>query len=80
MRRLFIIRKDLQLEPGKLAAMIGHCAEGYWTRLISKHAVNNNNGTYTVSFMFNSEIMDNYINGIFTKTIFEEYLIFLLFI
>ena len=30
MRRLFIIRKDLQLHPGKLAAMVGHCAEGYW--------------------------------------------------
>lgn len=71
MRRLFIIRKDLQLEPGKLAAMVSHCAEGYWTRLISEHAVNNNDGTYTVSFMFNSEIMDNYINDIFTKTICE---------
>lgn len=29
MRRLFIIRKDLNLSPGKLAAMVGHCAEGY---------------------------------------------------
>jgi len=71
MRRLFIIRKDLQLEPGKLAAMVGHCAEGYWTRLISKHAVNNNDGTYTVSFMFDGDIMDKYINDIFTKTICE---------
>ena len=71
MRRLFIIRKDLQLEPGKLAAMVSHCAEGSWTRLISKHAVNNNDGTYTVSFMFDGEIMDKYINDIFTKTICE---------
>lgn len=29
MRRLFIIRKDLNLSPGKLAAMVGHCAEVY---------------------------------------------------
>ena len=71
MRRLFIIRKDLQLEPGKLAAMVGHCAEGYWTRLISKHVVNNNDGTYTVSFALDGEIMDKYINDIFTKTICE---------
>ena len=31
MRRLFIIRKDLKLKPGKLAAMVGHCCEAYWT-------------------------------------------------
>ena len=34
MRRLFIIRKDLHLSAGKLAAMVGHCAEAYWTNLI----------------------------------------------
>ena len=37
MRRLFIIRKDLHLSSGKLAAMVGHCAEGYWTRLIKNN-------------------------------------------
>ena len=37
-RRLFIIRKDLQLSPGKLAAMVGHCAEAYWTRMLSMNA------------------------------------------
>lgn len=31
MRRLFIIRKDLNLSAGKLAAMVAHCAEGFWT-------------------------------------------------
>lgn len=34
MRRLFIIRKDLHLKPGKLAAMVGHCAEAYFTNLL----------------------------------------------
>lgn len=43
MRRLFIIRKDLHLSSGKLAAMVGHCAEAYWTRLISENVV----GKYT---------------------------------
>ena len=33
-RRIFIIRKDLSLSAGKLAAMVGHCAEAYWTNLI----------------------------------------------
>ena len=39
MRRLFIIRKDLHLSAGKLAAMVGHCSEAYWTNLIRRHAV-----------------------------------------
>lgn len=36
MRRLFIIRKDLHMSAGKLAAMVGHCAEAYWTRMIRR--------------------------------------------
>lgn len=34
MRRVFIIRKDLHLKPGKLAAMVGHCAEAYFINLL----------------------------------------------
>ena len=34
MRRVFIIRKDLNLKPGKLAAMVGHCAEAWFTNLL----------------------------------------------
>lgn len=37
MRRLFIIRKDLHLTAGKLGAMVAHCAEGYWLRLIERN-------------------------------------------
>ena len=42
MRRLFIIRKDLHLKPGKLAAMVGHCAEAYWTNLLKAGLVEDN--------------------------------------
>lgn len=42
MRRLFIIRKDLHLTPGKLAAMVAHCAEGYWIYLIRKNLKDEN--------------------------------------
>ena len=42
MRRLFIIRKDLHLRPGKLAAMIGHCCEAYWTNAMKAGDVEDN--------------------------------------
>ena len=40
-RRVFIIRKDLHLSSGKLAAMVAHCAEAYWTRMIRRHTLTN---------------------------------------
>lgn len=78
-RRLFIIRKDLNMSAGKLSAMVGHCAEAYWTRLISNNALphmkslNNTDDydTYSVSFDISREIFEGYIKGIFTKTICE---------
>ena len=60
MRRLFIIRKDLNLSAGKLAAMVAHCAEGYWTRLISKNSMEDG-GVYQVTFELDSKTMEEYI-------------------
>lgn len=82
MRRLFIIRKDLNLSPGKLSAMVSHCAEAYWTKLISEHVVGEiyqgtggnqkfmkPNEAYRICFDVDKNIFDDYINGIFVKTI-----------
>ena len=79
MRRLFIIRKDLHLSAGKLAAMVGHCAEAYWTNMIRdfkgmEHIKSQEYGGgsyYNVNFQIDGEIMNDYICGIFTKTICE---------
>lgn len=76
-RRLFIIRKDLHLSAGKLAAMVSHCAEAYWTNIIREglnathQATNSAEYYYDVSFILNGEIVDNYINNSFVKTICE---------
>lgn len=42
MKRLFIIRKDLKLKPGKLAATIGHCCEAYFTSLLKSSLCDDN--------------------------------------
>lgn len=45
MRRVFIIRKDLHLKPGKLAAMVSHCAEAYFTNILKGGIVKDNEFT-----------------------------------
>lgn len=57
MRRLFIMRKDLNMSPGKLSAQVSHCAEAYWMHIIKSGNV------------IEPKILDNYVNGSFTKTI-----------
>ena len=75
MRRLFIIRKDLHLHAGKLAAMIGHCAECYWMNIIRNDANTEQffkDGIATgYKIYIDNDIVTDYINGIFTKTICE---------
>lgn len=71
MRRLFIIRKDLDLSKGKLAAMVAHCAEGFWTRMISRNAIKTADGVYTVKFTLTADTMDEYVRGLFVKTVCE---------
>lgn len=53
------MRKDLAMSPGKLAAQVGHCAEAYWTNLLRTGKT------------IPPDIMQEYVNGIFTKTICE---------
>lgn len=72
MRRLFIIRKDLHLSAGKLAAMVAHCAEAYWTNLIRNNYIEKFDfENYYFNIQIPYEIYENYINDRFVKTICE---------
>lgn len=79
MRRLIIIRKDLNLKPGKLMAMSMHLAEAYWTNLIKRvpplaPAPTEDGGNapyYRMVLTIPRDVMDNYVFGIFTKTVCE---------
>lgn len=80
-RRLFIIRKDLHLHSGKLAAMVGHCAESYWTRMIAAATEKtleeyesyqaDPGDNIPVKLSIPRDIYDNYINDSFVKVICE---------
>lgn len=69
MRRLFIMRRDLNMSPGKLAAQVSHCAEAYWTRKIRRGDKKTIDGKTTISIEVNEDILEEYVNGLFTKTI-----------
>jgi peptidyl-tRNA hydrolase len=78
MRRIFIIRKDLHLSPGKLAAQVGHAAELYWINILknggsyTNYSRDNNPTAQSFEFFVPYEVWTDYINGIFTKTICES--------
>lgn len=79
MRRLFIMRKDLNMSHGKLGAQIGHCAEAYWTKLLKDNFTGESRKIYGDStseitgYYFDlwipSEIVDDYVFGSFVKTV-----------
>lgn len=72
MRRLFIMRKDLHMSTGKLLAQTCHCAEAYWTRELRKQSYLMEDGAaYQVSFQIPKDIYEQYVCGIFTKTVCE---------
>lgn len=71
MRRLFIMRKDLHMSTGKLLAQVSHCAEAYWTRGLREEARLVEDDLYESSVQIPKEIFEQYVCGIFTKTICE---------
>lgn len=80
-RRLFIIRKDLKLNSGKLAAMVGHCAESYWTRMIESSVKKtlkeyemcqaDPGNVIPVELSISRDVYENYIADSFVKVICE---------
>ena len=70
-RRLFIMRKNLNMSPGKLTAQVAHCAEAYWTHLLRQNAENTSSGDYISQTTISKEVFESYVCGAFVKTICE---------
>lgn len=72
MRRLFIMRKDLNMSTGKLLAQTMHCAEAYWTRELRRYTpANDGSSKYQVTITVDKDVFEQYVCGTFTKTVCE---------
>lgn len=72
-RRLFIMRKDLKMSPGKLVAQVAHCAEAYWMKLLRNATAcpGENDNESLCEVVVSKEILHNYVDASFVKTICE---------
>ena len=78
MRQLIIARKDLNMSPGKLAAQVSHASMAFLSNMIrhgGKHEVLSPDTAetdhYEITIQMTPEIYNDWLCGIFTKTICE---------
>ena len=75
---LIIARKDLQMSPGKLAAQVSHASMAFLSNMIRSGTVNKITSvgteevdTYRIQIEMQSDIYEDWLCDIFTKTICE---------
>ena len=78
MRQLIIARKDLNMSPGKLAAQVSHASMAFLSHMIRNGGAQYRASVedaepdrYEISFEMPVDIYEQWIQGIFTKTICE---------
>lgn len=78
MRQLIIARKDLQMSPGKLAAQVSHASLAFITtqfrdreNVIEVCAEGAGTLRYEAGICFDKETYEDWICGVFTKTVCE---------
>ena len=73
MRQLIIARKDLHMSAGKLAAQVSHASMAWLSNLIrrSRGAAIIEDEKYTFTVEIEKDIVEQWLNGVFTKTVCE---------
>jgi PTH2 family peptidyl-tRNA hydrolase len=66
-KQIIIARKDLGLSPGKLAAQVAHGSMAFLSRFIQENVDLDGH----VNAWFDKAILENWINGIFTKIVLQ---------
>lgn len=72
MRQIIIVKKDLNMSPGKLAAQVSHASMAFITNKIRRTArYMPTMRRYESKIIFDADVFDEWIDGTFTKTVCE---------
>lgn len=70
MKQIIIVRKDLNLSHGKMAAQVSHASMAFLSRAIQSGIVTKtDNTTSQVTFSIENGILNDWLGSIFTKVI-----------
>ena len=77
-KQTIIVRKDLNLSPGKLAAQVSHASMAFLMNKIKDNSelfqaiiFNDECEWYQTSFALDKDLYEQWINGIFTKVVLQ---------
>lgn len=73
MRQIIIARKDLGMSAGKLAAQCAHASIAFLSKAVREGQirVDEDSQKYIMDIEIRADVVDEWINGIFTKTVCE---------
>lgn len=73
MRQIIIARKDLGMSAGKLAVQCAHASIAFLSRAVREGQirVDEDSQKYIMDIEIRADVVDEWINGIFTKTVCE---------
>lgn len=72
MKQIIIVRKDLNMSPGKACAQVSHASMAFLTNTIRNNSVwLNGSMNYMTNFVIDKDVYEQWINGIFTKIVCE---------
>lgn len=73
-KQIIIVRKDLNMSPGKLSAQVSHASMAFLTWMLRNHIVGEvigKNVYRTECIDINKDLFEQWIDGIFTKCVLE---------
>jgi len=73
MKQIIIVRKDLNMSKGKMAAQVAHASMAFLTNMIRKctYVDDTRYSTYLCKFLVDKELYNDWICDSFTKVILE---------
>ena len=71
MCQLIIARKDLHMSAGKLAAQVSHASMAWLSHVILRSPRTDEGSKYIYTVEIDKDIVEQWLNGIFTKTVCE---------